>query len=56
MLKSGARFVQFLEWKWKYFLVYIYAHAYYLEEKMEFTHVMECIHLALQKSLSAQWC
>lgn len=56
MLEPNARFVHFLEWKWKHLLVYIYACAYSLEEKMDFPHVMEYIHLALKKTLSAQWC
>lgn len=56
MLELDARFVHFIEQKWKNLLVYIYACVYSLEEKMDLTHIMEYIHLTLQKSLSAQWC
>lgn len=36
-------------------LIYLYAHAYSLEERMDFTSTIECIHLALHKSFSVFW-
>lgn len=55
LLDLNAGFVSFSEWKQSYLLLCTYARAYSLEERMDFTFPIECIHCALHKPLHALW-